>query len=79
MDIGKNKKLDKSITLLSRIYNFNTIGRQTSDQYYFNLDSSETVNLALPFALLLARTFLPFLVAILDLNPCLLTLFLLDG
>jgi len=41
--------------------------------------SSDTDSFALPFALLLASTFLPFLVAILDLKPCLLDLFLLEG
>lgn len=38
-----------------------------------------TVNLFLPLALLLANTFLPFLVDILSLKPCLFLLFLLDG
>lgn len=51
----------------------------TSDQYYFAFFSSDTVNLYLPLALLAASTLLPFLVAILDLKPCLLALFLLDG
>ncbi len=48
-------------------------------QNYFRRFSSETVNLYLPLALLAANTLLPFLVAILALNPCLLDLFLLDG
>jgi len=50
---------------------------------YYNgflpLFSSETVSFFLPLALLLANTRRPFLVAILVLNPCLLTLFLLEG
>jgi hypothetical protein len=37
------------------------------------------VNLALPFALREASTFLPFFVAILERNPCLFFLFLLEG
>ena len=41
--------------------------------------SSLTVNFFLPFALLLARTFLPSLVFILSLKPCLFFLFLLLG
>ncbi len=46
---------------------------------YLTPFSSETVNLYLPRALLLANTRLPFLVDILDLKPCLFTLFLLEG
>ena len=43
------------------------------------LGSEETVNLFLPLALLLARTFLPLAVAMRSLKPCLFLLFLLDG
>lgn len=46
---------------------------------YLILFSSDTVSLYLPRALLLANTRRPFLVAILDLKPCLLTLFLFEG
>ena len=46
---------------------------------YLTPRSSETDNLSLPLARLRANTFLPFFVAIRDLNPCLLDLFLLDG
>jgi len=46
---------------------------------YFLCVESDTVSLRRPLALLRASTFLPFLDAILDLNPCLLALFLLDG
>lgn len=46
---------------------------------YLMLFSSDTVNLYRPLALLFAKTLLPFLVAILDLKPCLLTLFLFEG
>ncbi len=47
--------------------------------YAFNLISEETDNLFLPLALLADRTLLPLGVDILSLNPCLFTLFLLDG
>jgi len=41
--------------------------------------SSETVNFFRPTALLLAKTRRPLAVDILERNPCLLALFLLDG
>jgi len=41
--------------------------------------SSDTVRRFLPFALRLAKTFLPLGVDILSLNPCLLRLFLFEG
>src|SRR6056297_591259 len=47
--------------------------------YFLCLGSEETVNLFLPLALLLARTFLPLAVAMRSLKPCLFLLFLLDG
>ncbi len=47
--------------------------------FYLLKISSETVNLFLPFALRLAKTFLPLAVDILSLNPCLFFLFLFDG
>lgn len=62
-----------------RLFYHNQIKSELIRQYYFALLSSDTVNLNLPLALLAARTLLPFLVAILDLKPCLLALFLLDG
>jgi hypothetical protein len=43
------------------------------------LYSSETVNLALPFARRDANTLRPFAVAILERKPCLFFLFLLEG
>ena len=43
------------------------------------LFSSETVSFFLPVALLLDNTFLPFLVDILSLKPCLFLRFLTDG
>jgi hypothetical protein len=46
---------------------------------YFSLDSLETVSLLRPFFLRAFTIFLPFFVAILERNPCLLTLFLLEG
>lgn len=47
--------------------------------YFLPTFSSETVNLFLPLALRLASTFLPFLVAMRALKPCLFTLLRLDG
>ena len=47
--------------------------------YLLPLTSSETVNLARPLALRLARTLRPFLDAILSRNPCLLSLLRLCG
>ena len=47
--------------------------------YYFNLRSSETLNLMRPLARLRASNFLPFLDFILERKPCLLFLFLRDG
>lgn len=47
--------------------------------YTYPLYSSETVNLALPFARRLANTLRPLAVAILERKPCLFFLFLLDG
>lgn len=41
--------------------------------------SSDTVNLPLPFALREANTLRPLAVAILERNPCLFILFLLEG
>jgi hypothetical protein len=49
------------------------------DKVYAFLRSSLTVNLYLPLARLLARTLRPFLVAILDLKPCLFNLLRLLG
>lgn len=46
--------------------------------YLLALDTL-TVNLFLPFALLAAKTLLPFGVDILSLNPCLFLFFLSDG
>jgi hypothetical protein len=46
---------------------------------YSDFYSSDTESLLRPLALLRASTFLPFLVAILDLNPCLFLRFLFDG
>lgn len=45
----------------------------------YPLYSSDTVNLALPFARRAANTLRPLAVAILERNPCLFFLFLLDG
>jgi hypothetical protein len=50
--------------------------RENALAYLF---SSETVNFFLPVALLLDNTFLPFLVDILSLKPCLFLRFLTDG
>ncbi len=47
--------------------------------YFFNVFSSDTVNLCLPFALLALKTLLPLAVAILSLKPCLFFLFLREG
>lgn len=47
--------------------------------YFLPVNSSETVSLCLPFALLRAKTFLPFLLAILALKPCLFFLLRTDG
>jgi len=47
--------------------------------YRLWIGSSETDNLTLPLALLLANTDLPLAEAILSLNPCLLRRFLLEG
>ena len=51
------------------------------DQYHYFLclGSEDTLIFFLPFALLLANTFLPFTEAIRSLKPCLFLLFLLDG
>jgi hypothetical protein len=45
----------------------------------FYLPSSDTVSFFLPVALLFDNTFLPFLVDILSLKPCLFLRFLTDG
>lgn len=47
--------------------------------YLLSSFSSETVSLLRPLALLAANILRPFLDAILERNPCLLALFLLDG
>jgi len=47
--------------------------------YYLLSISSETESFFLPFALRAASTLRPFLVAILALKPCLLTLLRLEG
>jgi hypothetical protein len=47
--------------------------------YTLCLGSSDTVIFFLPLALLAAKTLRPFADAILDLNPCLFFLFLLEG
>jgi hypothetical protein len=58
----------------------NRFGQEKLDcSDYFKPIVSDTVSLYLPFALLLESSFLPFLEAILALNPCLFFLFLLDG
>jgi len=51
------------------------------NEYFYRLSrfSSETVSRLRPLALLLAKTRLPFAVAMRDLNPCLLTRFLFEG
>jgi hypothetical protein len=46
---------------------------------YFNRFSSETVSLCLPLARRRANSFLPSLLFIFDLNPCLFARFLLEG
>ena len=48
-------------------------------RYYLFARTELTVKRFLPLALLLANTFLPFLVDILSRKPCLFLLFLLDG
>jgi len=48
-------------------------------QNYFSLSSGVTESFFLPFARRAASTLLPLAVDILSLNPCLFTLFLLDG
>lgn len=50
-----------------------------SDKKDYPLYSSETVNLALPFARRAANTLRPFAVAILERKPCLFFLFRLEG
>ncbi len=50
-----------------------------ADQVYFSVLSSETVNLARPFALRLANNFRPFLLLIRERKPCLLARFLFEG
>jgi len=57
----------------------NNASKEVTTVYFLPLFSSETVSFFLPVALLLANTLRPFLVAILALKPCLLTLFLLEG
>jgi len=47
--------------------------------YLFGRGSSETETFFLPFLLLAFKIFLPFLVDILNLNPCLFFLFLFEG
>ena len=49
------------------------------NHYFLCLDSDETDNFFLPFALLRANTFLPLAEAILSMKPCLFLLFLFDG
>jgi hypothetical protein len=49
------------------------------NHYFLGLNSDETDNFFLPFALLLANTFLPLAEAILSRKPCLFLLFLFDG
>lgn len=46
---------------------------------FYMTENFYTLSLALPFALLLAITFLPFFVAILALKPCVLFLAILLG
>jgi hypothetical protein len=68
--LGIKKGVTKKATpLLSTIVN----------HYFLCLDSDETDNFFLPFALLLASTFLPLAEAILSLKPCLFLLFRFDG
>ena len=73
------------------LFSFSDLPKESNDIYsmfthhaaglqnYLTLLSSETVSLALPLALLRASSLRPFLLAILDLKPCLLDLFLLEG
>ena len=73
------------------LFSFSDLPKESNDIYivlthltvrsynYFTLLSSETVSLALPLALRLAKVLRPFLLAILDLKPCLFDLFLLEG
>jgi len=70
MNISKKKGVTKKVTP----YFLNILFI-----YFLCLGSHETEILFLPFALLLANTFLPLGVDILSLNPCLLRLFLFDG
>ncbi len=73
-DLQKKKKGDKLIYPLLNIFS-----RECSDTYRLSSFSSDTVNFLRPLARLVAKTLRPFFVAILDLNPCLFVLFLLDG
>ncbi len=50
-----------------------------SGHYFLCLGSEDTVSFFLPFALLLARTFLPFTVAMRSLKPCLFLLLRFEG
>jgi hypothetical protein len=52
---------------------------QLLPDYFLCVDSSDTDSFFLPLALLEPKTLRPFADAILDLNPCLLLLFLLEG
>jgi len=59
------------------VLKYENLGR--GEDYFLPFFSSETVNLCLPLALLLARTLLPLADSILALKPCLFFLFLCEG
>lgn len=79
--IKKESKIFILKFLLSTYIVFNKLDYQKNNKYPFNYlgYSSDTVNLALPFARRLANTLRPLAVAILERKPCLFFLLRFEG